>query len=164
MCWVCIDIIVQKFDQNLNLLISKQFGTPHEERGYCYLKDSILFIGGMTEGVIKSASFGSFDGFLLTLNTSDLSYNTNPVLSIDNNEINKGIKYYPNPTNNIVNFEISNSERFVYTLTNQLGQQLEVGKLDQSSKSINLSNLQNGIYFITLRNNQKNTTIKVIKH
>ncbi|MFN5493691.1 MAG: T9SS type A sorting domain-containing protein [Bacteroidota bacterium] len=29
---------------------------------------------------------------------------------------------------------------------------------------MNLSNLQNGIYFITLRNNQKNTTIKVIKH
>jgi hypothetical protein len=145
-------------------LASKQFGTPHEERGYCYLKDSILFIGGMTEGVIKSASFGSFDGFLLALDTSDLSYNTNPVLSIDNNAINKGIKYYPNPTSNIVNFELSNSESFVYTLTNQLGQQLEVGKLDQSSKSINLSNLQNGIYFITLRNNHNNIKIKVIKH
>jgi hypothetical protein len=118
----------------------------------------------MTEGVIKSASFGSFDGFLLALDTSDLSYNTNPVLSIDNNAINKGIKYYPNPTSNIVNFELSNSESFVYTLTNQLGQQLEVGKLDQSSKSINLSNLQNGIYFITLRNNHNNIKIKVIKH
>ena len=158
------DVFVQKFDQNLNFLTSKQFGTPHEERGYAYLKDDILFIGGMTEGVIKSASFGSFDGFLLALNTSDLSYNTNPVLSIDDNTINKGIKYFPNPTSNIVHFEISNFESFVYTLTNQLGQQLEVGNLDQSNKTINLSNLQNGIYFVTLRNQQKNTTIKVIKH
>jgi hypothetical protein len=80
------DIIVQKFDQNLNLLASKQFGSPHEDRGYCYLKDTILFIGGMTEGAIKTTSNGSFDGFLLALNTLDLSFNTNPVLSIADTE------------------------------------------------------------------------------
>jgi len=87
------DIIVQKFDQNLNLLASKQFGSPHEERGYSYLKDSILFIGGMTEGAIKTTSNGSFDGFLLALNSSDLSFNANPVLSLTDTEFTEIINY-----------------------------------------------------------------------
>lgn len=157
------DIIVQKFDQNLNLLASHQFGTPHEDRGYCYLKDSILFIGGMTEGAIKSASNGSFDGFLLALNTTDLSFNSNPVLSTNELEMSETIKYYPNPTTGIVQFELSDAITYNYTLTNYLGQQLQTGKLNNSNNTISLSIFPKGIYIITLVDLEKSTTFKIIK-
>lgn len=157
------DIFVQKFDQNLNFLDSKQFGTPHEERGYCYFKDSILFIGGITEGSIQSANLGSFDGFVLALNASDLSYNTNPVLSIENNEISEQLIYYPNPTNNIVTFEIKQQVIYQYSLSNHLGQQINKGQISSSTNTISLENLANGIYFINLNDQQTNKTIKIIK-
>lgn len=67
------DVFVQKFDQNLNFLESIQFGTPYEERGYAFLQNNILFIGGMTEGAMKSKSFGSFDGFVVTMDTETLT-------------------------------------------------------------------------------------------
>lgn len=158
------DVFVQKFDQNLNFISSKQFGTPHEERAYCYLKDTLLFVGGITEGSIKTANLGSFDGFLLALNTSDLSYNSNPVLSISNNEIIRNIRYYPNPTSDILTFEIKNSETYNFVVSNQLGQQLKTGKLNVAEQHISLANYPSGIYFITLSNQQKNATLKVIKH
>ncbi len=159
------DVFVQKFDQNLNFLDSKQFGTPHEERGYCYLKDSILFIGGITEGSIKSANLGSFDGFVLALNTSDLSYNTNPVLSIESNQLSEQIqiKYYPNPTNKIVTFEIEPHANYQYSISNLLGQQISKGQISNSVNTISFENLSNGIYFINLKNGQINKTIKIIK-
>jgi len=157
------DVFVQKFDQNLNFLISKQFGTPHEERGYCHLKDNILFIGGITEGSIKSANLGSFDGFVLALNTSDLSYNTNPILSVTNTETKDLIKYHPNPTNDLVTFGINELQLYNFILTNQLGQNIKSGKLDNVNKTVSLSSLPTGVYFINLTNQQTNTTIKIIK-
>ncbi|MFN5346701.1 MAG: T9SS type A sorting domain-containing protein [Bacteroidota bacterium] len=157
------DIIVQKFDQNLILLASKQFGTPSEDRGYCYLKDSILLIGGMTEGAIKSASNGSFDGFLLALNTTDLSFNSNPVLSVESNQLSEQIKYYPNPTNNLVIFEIKQQANYQYSISNQLGQQISKGQISNSANTISLADLSNGIYFINLNDQQTNKTIKIMK-
>jgi hypothetical protein len=158
------DVFVQKFDQNLNFLTSKQFGTPHEERGYCFLKDSILFIGGITEGSIKSANLGSFDGFVLALNTSDLSYNSNPVLAIAENAINEQIKFYPNPTSDILTFEVNKSKDYQFSVHNQLGQLIKVGILNNSIKTISLADLNSGLYFINLKSDTFLKTIKVIKN
>jgi hypothetical protein len=157
------DIVVQKFDQNLNLLASKQFGSLYEERGYCYLKDSLLFIGGMTEGAIKTISNGSFDGFLLALNTSDLSFNANPILSITDTEFTEIIKYYPNPTNGTVQFDFHNTITYKYILTNYLGQQLKSGTLNSVDKSISLTEFPKGIYFVNLADTKRIATIKIIK-
>lgn len=155
------DVFVQKFDQNLNFMASKQFGTPHEERGYGYLKDDILFIGGITEGSIKSANMGSFDGFLLALNTEDLSINPNPSLSTTNNDTNN-FTYYPNPTNNVINIHAPlNSD---YIVCNQLGQVLKKGVTAEVPQAISLTGLQDGIYYISIFNAAGHKKIKVIKH
>ena len=44
------DIILQKYDNNLQLLASQQLGTPHEERGFVVWSQQQLYVGGMTEG------------------------------------------------------------------------------------------------------------------
>jgi hypothetical protein len=158
------DVFVQKFDQNLNLLASKQFGTPHEERGYCILRDSILFVGGMTEGSIKASNSGAFDGFLLALKTSDLSYTTNTLISSAQDfNSNESIKFYPNPTNDIVVFQIADQKTYQYIVANQLGQQVKSGQVSGSQNAVSLAELSAGIYFISLKGNQTKKIVKIIK-
>jgi hypothetical protein len=66
------DVIVQKFDASLNPVLSLQFGTPGEDRGYVDLKGSRLVIGGMTEGSLARASAGSFDAFFVDIDPATL--------------------------------------------------------------------------------------------
>jgi hypothetical protein len=159
------DVIVQKFDQNLNFLSSKQFGTAHEERAYCFLKDSILLIGGMTEGCIKSANAGSFDGFVLALNTSDLSFNSNPFPKASTVTTNAtAIKFYPNPTSDIVKFEIPTLSKFDYAIFNTAGQKVKIGEISNANKVVSLANFSKGVYFINLQSIGYNKTIKILKN
>jgi hypothetical protein len=66
------DIILQKFDRNLNLLAALQFGTPQEERGFLDLNGSTLTIGGMTEAALGRSSAGSFDAFIARVDSATM--------------------------------------------------------------------------------------------
>lgn len=68
------DVFVQKLDLDLNLVGSVQFGTPHEDRGYGRLFRDRVIVGGMTEGALAGPSWGSFDGYVVTLRAEDLSF------------------------------------------------------------------------------------------
>lgn len=67
------DVIVQKFDSALNPVAALQFGTPHEERSYVNLRGSTLYLGGMTEAALCGSSSGSFDGFVVKVNTGSMT-------------------------------------------------------------------------------------------
>jgi hypothetical protein len=66
------DVVVYRFDTNLNVLDSTQFGTPHEDRGISDLFNDTLVIGGMTEAAMADVSRGSFDGFVVRLDADTL--------------------------------------------------------------------------------------------
>ena len=66
------DIVVQKFDSNLNAIAALQFGTPHEDRAVIGLQSGVLNIGGMTEGALGGASSGSFDAFIVSVNPATM--------------------------------------------------------------------------------------------
>ena len=67
------------------------------------------------------------------------------------------IKVYPNPTNNFINLKIKKDVQ--YELISTLGQPIFKGTLRGKNKQIDLSKLQNGLYYLNI-NNQ---IIKVIK-
>ncbi|MFM2398651.1 MAG: hypothetical protein RL341_808, partial [Pseudomonadota bacterium] len=67
------DVIVQKFDSALNPVAAIQFGTPHEERGYMHLSGSTLYVGGMTEAALAGESKGSFDAFIVKIDTASMT-------------------------------------------------------------------------------------------
>ena len=69
-----------------------------------------------------------------------------------------GIRIYPNPSSSTVNVDYS--EDLEITLFNILGQQI----LKTNSKTINISNLEKGTYFlITEDENKSITNFKLIK-
>ena len=69
-----------------------------------------------------------------------------------------GIRIYPNPSSSIVNIDYS--EELEVRIFNILGQQV----LESNSKTINISNFENGTYFlITKDENNSTTNFKLIK-
>ena len=80
------DVVVYRFDADLNTLHGRQLGTPHEERGFLSLHDDRVYVGGMTEGSWMDENGGSFDAFVMALNASDLSLIDEAVLNIAEDE------------------------------------------------------------------------------
>jgi len=90
-------------------------------------------------------------------------YNCDPA-AIDDNNINQ-INIYPNPANDLVNIELSNtSENFNFRIFNALGQEILKGNLSNTNNQINVSNIENGVYFIRIEdpNNHKNIVKTIV--
>jgi uncharacterized protein YbcV (DUF1398 family) len=68
---------------------------------------------------------------------------------------------YPNPSNGV--FFIESFNDGVYTIVNELGQTIRSFELNAASKyTLNIENLDNGIYFIVGFNNNKITSQKIV--
>ena len=84
------------------------------------------------------------------------------LLEVSDFKINDTISVYPNPTTAKINFVTSESlENQKINVYNNLGQ-FVIEKTIDNSKSIDLSNLSEGIYVLTLNNNS-GKSFKIIK-
>ncbi len=84
------------------------------------------------------------------------------ILGVDDFKFNNGLSIYPNPTTNLVTIDSSNELLNTIKIFDISGKQLYTSNnLNASSKSIDISYLSRGIYFITL-NDQ--VTKKIIKN
>lgn len=72
------------------------------------------------------------------------------------------VKLYPNPTNGILHLE-NVIEGTHYTIYNVKGQEMCNGKIKDQQNTINISDLQNGLYAIRLTMNEDITVLKVFK-
>jgi hypothetical protein len=69
-----------------------------------------------------------------------------------------GIKIYPNPSSSVINIDYT--ENLELTLFNILGQKV----LSTTSKTINISNLEQGTYFLSTKDSNNNiNNFKIIK-
>jgi Secretion system C-terminal sorting domain len=157
------DVFVQKFDLNLNKLEAKQFGTPHEDRALCALKDSTLYVGGMTEASLVSASLGSFDAFVMALKTSDLSVVKPRLTSIKSVNI-TNFKVYPNLTSGFLTVENPEINAVNYALYSMTGQKIQTGIFTEGSHFLDLSALSNGVYLLSFTDSLGTKMVKVIKN
>jgi hypothetical protein len=71
--------------------------------------------------------------------------------------------YYPNPTNNVVNF---NGQQVIdgIIVRNLLGQQLLVAKPNATSTSIDLSSFPSGLYLIEVASGEQSRVVKVLRN
>jgi len=125
----------------------------------------------ITDGCQSDRFILSADRLTLTLkNNTDIHHDnyrvvldaSNP-LSVTDNEIESKIKYFPNPTGDIVNAELDELESLHYIISNQVGQRVFSGKLESNVRSVSLERYPSGIYFITLSNGEFNRVIKILK-
>lgn len=98
-----------------------------------------------------------------------LDKNNKPVGIEDKSQSNL-IQVYPNPFDEIINIRmtnISNKEKFDYTIYNQFGQEVMNGIADLTNNKdsvIEVSSLGSGVYYINLKNHNYNLNYKLIKN
>lgn len=90
-----------------------------------------------------------------------LRYKTGTTTGINGQTNTGNVKVYPNPTTNIFQITLPNpSEHFTITVYSSLGQQIY--KISDHA-SVDISNFANGIYFLTVNQNEKIWTTKIVK-
>ena len=92
-------------------------------------------------------------------NTTCVTHDASFVTSInkDNRNIN-AILVYPNPSSNYLNFDFNTTNEYSILLYDVNGKQVKNIEGLQSKASVNISNLNNGLYFYKVYAN--NTTVK----
>lgn len=85
--------------------------------------------------------------------------------NIENTKNDNTISVYPNPTNNEVYVRLFTNHSYNYELLDVSSKLLIVGKLHTDFSRIDLLNYPSGVYFLKLRNMEKQTirTYKIIK-
>lgn len=88
------------------------------------------------------------------------------VLGIDDYDPTYLAKVFPNPTNEILNIDISNFNGLSYEIYDVSGRQLSNTKLKTKTTSIAVDHLANGMYLLVLKgeNNQKLKTYRILKN
>jgi hypothetical protein len=71
------------------------------------------------------------------------------------------VSVYPNPATEFLNIEISD-EQMNYSLSDISGKLVDSGILGQGINAINVGGLPTGVYFITLKNERYNATLKTV--
>ena len=72
-----------------------------------------------------------------------------------------GLNIYPNPTNGILNIELEHNGTYFVQVNDILGKVITERNIS-SNTTINLQGLEKGVYFVTISNDEKTNTTKVI--
>jgi hypothetical protein len=77
------------------------------------------------------------------------------------------IKLYPNPTNGLLNISVPNSSELPNSIEihNSLGQTLSKKQVSSTNDlTFDVSNLNTGVYFITIQKDSEKRTLQFIKN
>jgi hypothetical protein len=93
--------------------------------------------------------------------TATLTVNPNLCLGLDEHGVSKSIAVFPNPSSGQLTITSLSEQNFV--LTNELGQSIQTIKLSAANNfNVQLSELPNGIYFLSGKNNDVMITQKIV--
>ncbi|WP_317899260.1 T9SS type A sorting domain-containing protein [Aurantibacillus circumpalustris] len=85
-------------------------------------------------------------------------------VGVSENELNKGLRVFPNPTNGKFTFESATSEMTNISIHNALGELVYSKPNQYSNNQIDLSFLPQGIYYLSAESDKIKKTIKVVKN
>ena len=107
--------------------------------------------------VVAGGSYGS----------GEISYMSNAVLSVEDYFTNQSITVFPNPTNSTLTIKVTNTNILPdsFSVYNMLGQLVMNTSVSQTSDlTIDVSHLNDGMYFIQLNKDNNSTTIQFMKN
>ena len=85
----------------------------------------------------------------------------NSITSIED-ELFGGIEIFPNPSTNFIN--VNATSNMAYNISNSIGLNITEGNLNQGINKLNVDQLLDGTYFITLTSNSNSKTFKFVKN
>lgn len=86
-----------------------------------------------------------------------------PVEITEELAINNSLLVYPNPTSSVLNIEMTTNDNMI-TFFNIIGIQIHSFKSSSNKIQINMNDYLPGIYFVSIKNETMNRTIKIIRN
>lgn len=81
---------------------------------------------------------------------------TNDISAVTNIGNNNYVSVYPNPASDLLNVKfLENNKTFTYNVVNSIGQKVLVKGIDRNNGTIDISSLENGMYFLQIFSNSK---------
>ena len=99
----------------------------------------------------------------LTIQTENVTITYDSALSLEDEQLAKAIKLYPNPTNGIINLNLSsNNSLKKIDVFSMLGKKvMSINSITQ--KSIDISNLPSGMYMLNFITEKGKVTKRIVK-
>lgn len=129
---------VEQAGTNPSNTVTLQWTAPAEGSGNV----SFYAVGNAVNGNGNTAGDG--------VGTTSLSLSEKMTSSVVENQINS-LKIYPNPANDFINIDMGNIPADSYTIVNIQGQTILNGQITNQSKTLDISSLQRGLYFVYLQ-------------
>ena len=85
------------------------------------------------------------------------------ILLSSEDELLKQTSIYPNPVSDLLNIELPSGVAATVTLFNVLGQTVKQSRLNSDTSILETTNLESGVYFITIKTETATFTKKVVK-
>lgn len=165
------DGFVTKLDENGNFIWNATFGAISSDfASYIQLDNAgSILVTGHYERTVDfdpsssvfnlSGNTGNSDAFVWKLNSSSTG-----IYSLGNPNKRFDVLLFPNPAKDVLTIAISGnySETSIITIQNMLGDEVFKETIETNSKSIDINGLTSGIYFITLTNQEVQSTQKIV--
>ena len=117
-----------------------------------------------TDGTPHQVINQSWDGISTWINTDRMTFTYSLITGVSELTNKADFTIYPNPAYDVINVKADiNINGSVYSITNQAGMVLLKGKITNENTSIDISSLDNGIYFLHFGETNQNT-YKLIKN
>ncbi len=166
------DVFISELDSNGNFLWAGNMGGGSIDVGQCIVIDPAgsIYITGYFQsttgdfdpggGVYNLSTSGNNDVFIVKLN--------NPVGIEEKSTFNNSVNVYPNPSSGVFKLKIETESNEVENLeikiTNVLGEEILKDKIKEGKAVLDISALNNDIYFLNLfQDNKLITTKKLVK-
>ena len=99
----------------------------------------------------------------IVVGSLELDYIDTIFLLSANDELLQQTSIYPNPMSDALNIKLPSGVEATATLYNVLGQTVKQSALNSSITTLETSNLESGVYFITIKTETTTFTKKVVK-
>jgi hypothetical protein len=106
----------------------------------------------------ETLSYGQVEDYSVNIVTAAA---ISTIAENNSNEILTTVSLYPNPTKEVLNIVTNSATKLNYSVINYLGQVVKSGSIENNS--LNVSNLNAGIYILEVNDGQKSVTKKFIK-
>lgn len=163
------DIFIEKLDTNGDYVWAKHIGGSDTDvgRGIAVDSDNNIYTTGFfsltadfdpNSGVTNLSSAGSVDVFIIKLSEPD-------VTSLIETNFDSNLTLFPNPSSGEFSIDLgANYSDVLVTITNVEGQIIQMESFDQTTLIPLTLNAPAGLYFVRVQSENKQATLKTIKH
>jgi len=114
-----------------------------------------------TVSIPSDQTIGDYDVFVDNVSIEN-GFRVDITSGIENNALEKSITVYPNPAKDFIYLRLPVGAEF--SIFNLIGNEVMHQQVSGTNERLNVSSLENGIYFIRVMKNEKTATVRLLKN